>query len=252
MADIFEEVEEGIRKDVWTERWRKYGIFAYIGAALLVGGTAVNEYVGYSRAETARINGEKLDASLAALDRRDFEAATEGLEALAATDAAIAGSASQFLAQVRYEANGDVRAAAGLLADAAGTADTALERLALIKSAYLQADMLSRQELSELVAPLRTDTTSAFNALAVELLAAKALAEGDYAYAREEFGYLRVAANVPQGALNRANSALTALPGLELAARAAEAAESAETAEAAETAESADADDTPLAEEMPQ
>jgi hypothetical protein len=74
------------------------------------------------------------------------------------------------------------------------------------------------------VAPLHADQNSAFNALAVELLAAKALADGDYAYAREEFGYLRVAANVPQGTLDRANSALAALPGLELAAASAEAA----------------------------
>lgn len=224
MADIFEEVEEGIRKDIWTERWRKYGIFAYLGAALLIGGTALNEYAGYASEKALRTNGELLDSSLAALDERDIEEATRQLQVLMDANARLSPAASQFMAQIKYETNGDIIAAASILAESAGSGEKALERLALIKSAYLQADILSREELAALVAPLRADQNSAFNALAVELLAAKALADGDYAYAREEFGYLRVAANVPQGTLDRANSALAALPGLELAAASAEAA----------------------------
>ena len=37
MADIFEEVEEGLRQDRAERLWKKYGVFAYIAAALLIG-----------------------------------------------------------------------------------------------------------------------------------------------------------------------------------------------------------------------
>ena len=41
MADIFEEVEEGLRQDKAAQLWKKYGIFAYIAAGLLIGGVSL-------------------------------------------------------------------------------------------------------------------------------------------------------------------------------------------------------------------
>ena len=47
MADIFEEVEEGLRQEKLTVAWKKYGIFAYLAVALIIGGVGLNEYLQY-------------------------------------------------------------------------------------------------------------------------------------------------------------------------------------------------------------
>ena len=56
MADISEEVEEGLRQDRLTVLWKRYGILAYFGAALLIGGVALNEYLKARSAETIEQN----------------------------------------------------------------------------------------------------------------------------------------------------------------------------------------------------
>lgn len=212
MADIFEEVEEGIRQDKWAERWRKYGIFAYLLAGLIIGGTALNEYIQYSRTSSIQTNTLVLENGLEALNDGDYDGASTSFSGLVEEDVRISLAAGHLLAQVRIEANGDQNAAAEILSEIAGDHSAPTEKLALIKAAYLQADSLSREELGVLLTPLREDETSAFNALAVELLAAKAIAEGDYAYAREELTFLRVASNVPRGTQERVQKALASLP----------------------------------------
>lgn len=212
MADIFEEVEEGIRQDKWAERWSKYGIFAYLFAGLIIGGTALNEYIQYSRSSSINTNTLILESGIKALNDGDYEGASASFSGLVDEDVRISLAAGHLLAQVKIEANGDQFAAADVLSEIAGDLSAPTEKLALIKAAYLQADSLSREDLGALLAPLREDETSAFNALAVELLAAKAIAEGDYAYAREELTFLRVASNVPRGTQERVQKALASLP----------------------------------------
>ena len=112
---------------------------------------------------------------------------------------------------MRLDGNGDVLAAANVLSEAVGTAEDPTEKLALIKSAYLKADTSTRSELEGLLAPLAEDD-GPFGALAKELIAAKALQDGDIEFARREFSFLRLAQNVPSGVVTRASQALDALP----------------------------------------
>ncbi|MEM9225236.1 MAG: hypothetical protein AAGA24_01895 [Pseudomonadota bacterium] len=211
MADIFDEVEEGLRKDGLSAAWDKYGFLAYIGAAVLVGGVALNEYLNYQSSETVERRSGELEISLSELENRDYQAAAASLTALSGSDDTIAPIAAHFLAQVRLEGNGDLAAAADVLKTAAEDSDTPAAKLALMKAAYLRADSASREELSALLAPLSGDN-SAFGALAIELLAAKALAEGDVEYARGEFNLIDVLSNVPDGVRQRAAQALASLP----------------------------------------
>ncbi|MEL6831325.1 MAG: hypothetical protein AAFO63_14430, partial [Pseudomonadota bacterium] len=138
--------------------------------------------------------------------------AAESLGALLDENVRVSLAAGHLLARVRIEGNGDLSAAATVLSEISGDHSAPTEKLALIKAAYLQADSMSREELDAFVAPLREDETSAFNALAVELLAAKAIAEGDFEFARGELNFLRVAANVPPGTQERVQKALASLP----------------------------------------
>ncbi len=211
MADIFEEVEEGLRQDRFSGLWKKYGIFAYLGAALLIGGVALNEYLNVRADQTVEDNAARLETALSEVDSRNYEAAAEQLSSIISDEIAPSNVAAHFLAGVRLDGNGDAIAAAEVLETAAGDVVDPTQRLALIKSAYLQADTLSRAELETLLAPL-TGGDGPFAALAKELIAAKALKDGDLAFARREFNFLRIAQNVPPGVVTRAEQALAAMP----------------------------------------
>ncbi|MEM9054339.1 MAG: hypothetical protein AAGB16_03350 [Pseudomonadota bacterium] len=211
MADIFEEVEEGLRQDKFTQAWKKYGIFAYLAAALLIGGVALNEYLKDRRAKVTEQNAARLEAALTDVDARNYEAAATGLTAIVRDDIPPSKVAAHYLAGVRLDGNGDAIAAADVLTGIVGEANDPTERLALIKAAYLQADTMSRIELEALLAPL-ADGDGPFSALASELIAAKALQEGDIEFARREFTFLGLAQNVPPGVKTRAENALDAMP----------------------------------------
>ena len=211
MADIFEEVEEGLRQERLTGLWKKYGVFAYIGAALLIGGVALNEYLKTQALQTTEKNAAQLEAALSEVETRNYEEAATQLAAIIADDIAPSNISAHYLAGVRLEGNGDALAAAEVLEGIVGEAQDPTEKLALIKAAYLKADTLSRIELEGALAPLSQDD-GPFGALAKELIAAKALQDGDIEFARREFSFLRLAQNVPPGVVTRATQALEALP----------------------------------------
>ncbi len=211
MADIFEEVEEGLRQDKLSTLWGRYGFFAYLAGALLIGGVALNEYLTYTGAAKTEARSGELQVALDELDANDYVAATESFTDIVALDAPIAPVASHFLAQLKIEGNGDIPAAAQLLSDAGGAGEGALADLATLKAAYLTADETSFDLLKEKLRPI-SESGSAFGAMARELLAAKALAEGDIEYARSEYNLLRVSSNVPDGVQIRVSKALAILP----------------------------------------
>ena len=211
MADIFEEVEEGLRQDRFSGLWKKYGIFAYLGAALLIGGVAANEYLNVRADQTVEDNASRLEAALAEVDSRNYETAAEQLSGIVSDEIAPSNVAAHFLAGVRLDGNGDALAAAEVLEAASGEVIDPTQKLALIKSAYLQADTLDRTALETLLAPL-AGGEGPFAALAKELIAAKALKDGDVEFARREFNFLRIAQNVPPGVVTRAEQALAAMP----------------------------------------
>lgn len=211
MADIFEEVEEGLRQDRMSGLWKKYGVFAYLAAALIIGGVALNEYLKVQASETRNREAARLEAALNEVDARNYQSAAEQLTGIVTDEIAPANIASHYLAGVRLDGNGDVLAAADVLADSVGDAADPTQKLALIKSAYLKADTSTRAELEAILSPLASDN-GPFGALSKELIAAKALQDGDVEFARREFSFLRLAQNVPPGVVTRATQALEALP----------------------------------------
>lgn len=212
MADIFDEVEEGVRQDRMTELWRKYGWIAWIAAAALIGGVALNEYLNHQKSQSILENASQFEEGLDQLVLQDYQAAGDTMATLVDVDAEISPAAAQYLSQVRLDGNGDPQAASEALMNSIdGEVDTAVEKLAVMKAAYLQADDMTREELQAFLGGLPNES-SAFGALALELIAAKAMKEGDYAFARSEFNLIRVSANVPPGVSRRASQALAAMP----------------------------------------
>ncbi|MEQ8559276.1 MAG: hypothetical protein RIB03_13245 [Henriciella sp.] len=213
MADIFEEVEEGLRQDRAARLWKKYGVFAYIAAALLIGGVALNEYLQHRTAQTVEESASQFEAARTSLEEQNYQAAAENFSELANSEARIAPLASNYLAEARLQGSADLAGAIAALEQAANT-ETPIGKLSLIKAAYLKSNAMTRAETEEYLGPLM-DEESQFGALAMELVAAKAVAEEDYEYARTAFNDLRFLANVPQGVQQRARYALNTLPAAE-------------------------------------
>ena len=212
MSDIFEEVDESIRQDKIETAWKRYRLFVYGGAALLIGGVALNEFVlhpHFARERAARaLEFEKAETQLADGDYADAEA---GFRELVNSETALSPLAANYLAQALYEGSGDAAGATEVL-EAAGKADgSPFERVALLKAAYAKADTASLTELETLLGDLKEEE-SGLGALARELIAAKAYAEGDAARARTAFNRLKFDAAAPQGVIRRAEIALAAIP----------------------------------------
>ncbi|MEL7130276.1 MAG: tetratricopeptide repeat protein [Pseudomonadota bacterium] len=222
MSDIFEEVEDSLRQDRATELWKRFGPFVWLAAGVLVAAVAWREYASMKRAETLTAEVQTFEAARDALAEGNYSAAETGFRQLIDGETQIAPLATHLYAQSRFIGGGDTAGAADALDELAGI-EGPLQRLALLKAAYIRSETLSLSELEAFLGDLPQEE-SAIGVLALELVAAKAYADGDLSRAREEFSYLRFAANAPQGVPQRAERALAIIPATPSPAEATEAA----------------------------
>lgn len=212
MSDIFNEVDEGLRQEKIETLWRRWRVFVYSAAGLLIAGVAVNEFlVGPQQERQRSERAMAFEEAAKALDESRYEEAAAAFTSIMDADPAMAPVAAHFLAQTRYEGGGDIEGAAEILARTGTTEGDAYERLALLKTAYLRADVLSLEELEVSLGSLAVDD-STLGALARELIAAKAFAAGDTARARTEFNRLRLDPSATPQLIQRAGIALAAIP----------------------------------------
>ncbi|MBA3066971.1 MAG: hypothetical protein FP825_00625 [Hyphomonas sp.] len=212
MTDIFTEVDEGVRQEKLASWWIRWRPFIYGAVAALVGSVAINEFILKPQAASARAaRALELENAVKALEDGQYEEAEAAFRAIVESKSKLAPLAAHYLAQTQLEGRGDAVAAAETLAAIGGTEGGPYERLALLKAAYFRADTLSLSELEVTLGALVSED-SALGALARELVAAKAYAEGDIARARTEYNRLKFDAAAPAGVVQRAEIALDAIP----------------------------------------
>ena len=260
MSDVFEEVEESLRHEKASALWRKYGWVVIGLAALIVIATLVVNLMNYFGEQARDDRTREFEAARTALLDGDYETAIDGLEPLAMSEESIAPLAASYLARARLEGEGDVEAAAAALERAMTTGDEVMSDISRVKLAYLRADAMSLEELEALLDPLMK-RDNAMEAVALEVIAAKAYAVGDYTRARAEYGFLKISPNAPAGVKRRAENALLVIPRSAPAESAsketgsdatpAEEETGASGAEATENADETDATDTPAEEAQP-
>ncbi|MFN3499694.1 MAG: hypothetical protein ACK40A_14925, partial [Pannonibacter indicus] len=180
--------------------------------ALIVGGVALNEFVLRPQGEARQAaRALTFENAVKALDEARYADAEAAFTEIMAKDAKLAPLAAHFLAQTKYEGSGDAAGATEVLASVGGTEGGPYTRLALLKSAYFQADQLSFEELEITLGSLIHDDGTT-GVLARELLAAKAFEAGDFTRARTEFNRLRFDPAATEGVARRAEVALAAIP----------------------------------------
>ncbi len=214
MADIFQEVDEDLRRDKAAEWWKRYSLFIYIAAAVVVLGVA-----GYKGWQTydQKLRGERSDAyaeALALIDSGDEAKAREALAALSdPTGDGYPLLAALTEAQLAAESD-DAAAAEQIWQRLAneGSSGAAMSQLGSLLAVLKRMDdgdpAMLRGELLSLAGP-----EAPYRFTALELLAVLALREGDQEAAREHLIKITDDAAAPTGSRSRAAELLASLPG---------------------------------------
>lgn len=212
MADIFQEVDEDVRRDRALEFWRKYGKWATGAAVAVVLGIA--GYNGWKRYDVSQREGAsvRLEATVNEL-RTDKPKALSGLEGMGSDAPAPYGALARMrAAQARAEA-GERDAAAGQYGMAAGAlSPPEMRDMALLLALMQRFDTAPPEELRAALEPL-TAADRPLRIPAQELMASLALRTGDVAKAREIFTALSTDIASPPGTRTRAVDMLAILPG---------------------------------------
>jgi len=209
--DAFQEVNKSLREEQLAKAWKRWSIFVYLGVGAIVVGVGVMEFMRYQRNEAIAQASRTYDAGFAALEASDLATARARFSELTTNDTGFAVLAGHMLAGIERDLTNDTAAIEAHLKNAAASDDGVMGDLALLKLGYLQADTATRAQLEATMKPLLERPGQAA-LLARELIAAKALAEGDVEFARDTFEVLDVDIKAPGAMRERVSRALATLP----------------------------------------
>jgi hypothetical protein len=185
MSDIFQEVDEEVRRDKAAEFWKKYQNMILAAAVVIVLAAAGFRYWQYERERESQAAGDQFQQALAAFEAGKLDEAKAGLDRIAAE----APGGYRALAQMT---------AAGVRADPQGAAaafdavagDSAIPPLfrdaARLRAALIRADIAGEEQRSEAALTSLAGGDGTFRRLARLDLAALALARKDYDDAAKE------------------------------------------------------------------
>jgi hypothetical protein len=212
VSELFDEVDEEVRREQLKKLWDKYSIFIIAGALLII--AAVGGWRGYQylEAQKAAEAGAAFDAAIDLAEQNKHTEAEAAFDKIAAT----APSGYRMLARLRAAAEvaaRDPKAGAKLYDDIAADSSvgTVQQDLARIRAAGLLIDTESYPNmLQRLEAATKPDAT--FCHTARELLALSAWRANDTAAARQ---WLEMIANdgaTPSAMRSRAEALQALLP----------------------------------------
>ena len=212
MSELFDEVDEEVRRDQLKKLWDQYSIYIVAGALLII--AAVGGWRGYQylEAKKAAEAGSAFDAAVDLSEQNKHAEAEAAFNNLAAT----APSGYRMLARLRAAAElatRDPQAGAKLYDDISAdrSVGTAVQDLARIRAAGLlletasYANMLQRLESA-------TKPEATFRHTARELLALSAWRANDTAAARQWLDMIANDGETPSGLRSRAEALQALLP----------------------------------------
>jgi hypothetical protein len=214
VADIFEEVDEEVRRDRLDKLWQQYGKYLIVALVLIVGGTAASVGWREYRAMRQREFSDQFQAAAVLAEEGKTVDAVEALGRLSGDATAGYAMLARFREAAVRAGAGDADAAIAIyeaLATDDGL-DQVYRDLATLLAVMHQVDTGEADALSQRLEPLAADG-SAWRHTARELLAALALKSGDRTRARKEFTRLANDLQAPRGARARAAEMLRALGG---------------------------------------
>jgi hypothetical protein len=213
VADIFQEVDEDLRRDKALAFWQRYQNYIFGFVLIAIAATAgVSGWRAY-RQHQIETNGAAYLQALQTL-QHDPKAAAPLLEAVAKGGGGFAILARFQQANQALQAGDKAKAAelfSGIAGD--GAVDPALKDLAAIQGGLVLLDLGKPSDAAKLVEPLTADN-QAFRYSALEVAAQAALAGGDRKKAKDLYTQLKqlgALPTAPQGVEARAEIMLERL-----------------------------------------
>jgi len=203
MSDIFQEVEEDVRRERYEQLWKKYGNYIVAAAAVVVLGVGgYQAWRQYDLGQRQQISDRYQAAQALAAAGKAPEAETAFLELSKDRHTGYATLSKLHLAGV-YLAENKRDQAVALLRELTTNSDPAIASAARLRLAWTQADALPRSEIETILAPLNGQENP-WRFAAAEVLAyidfksgSRTQAEADYLKLSQE---LEAPANLRQRA----------------------------------------------------
>jgi hypothetical protein len=181
MADIFEEVDEEVRRDKAAEFWKKYQNLIIGLAVLIVLAAAGFRYWQYEKEKAEQAAGDRFQAAIAAIEAGKLDAANGDLAKLAAE----APGGYRVLAQMteagdKAAANPQASVAAFDAIAGNGSVDPLLRDAACLRAALLRLDQPNEEQTGAAALTSIAGGEGPYRRLALLTLGALALSRGEY------------------------------------------------------------------------
>jgi hypothetical protein len=204
VADIFQEVDEEVRREQFKKLWQRFGGFIVAGCVLVV--VAVGAWRGYEywQAKKAGESGTAFEAavSLAAAGKhQEAEAAFAKLAADGTAGYRVLARLREAAELGQTDSKAAVKAYDEIAADK--SAGRVIQDLATLRAGFLLVDTAPYGELRDRLQPL-TAPDGSFRHTARELLALSAWKAGDMTAARQWADMIITDPQTPTGTRNRA------------------------------------------------
>ncbi len=212
MPDIFDEVEEDLRRDRAMRLWQRHGWLLLVAVGLLIAGTGGWQAWSWHQRRTAEAATATLLAALREAGGSDTTATTAALDQLARDGTAGPRTLARLVEAARLASAGQAEQALPLWqAIAADSGTEALYRdLAVLLAGMHTLDTADPAQLAARLAPIALPANP-WQHLARELLALLADRRGDREAAIAGFRALATDAEAPAGVRQRAEAMLTVL-----------------------------------------
>lgn len=204
------EVSEEVKNDNFKELWNRYGLLIIAIVAVAVCGAVSFERIKSWRLQHNQITTETyMDA---AHKQDNPEAMIAALQKINQSDHGIYGDFARLqIANVLFEQQKDEEAMAMLEALTKDPqVNTEVRQIALVKYATYKVDVMSKQELTDLLQPV-LDANNSWTPLANDLLAMAAIREGDLQTAREIYTKLLTVKDLPDSFKSKIQEMMSSL-----------------------------------------
>lgn len=204
MTDIFQEVDEEVRREQLKKLWQRYGNYFVAACVLIVAGVAAWRAYQWWEAKQAAQAGAAFEQAIAFAEAGKHQEAEMAFAKLASDGTA----GYRVLARLREAAQlapTDSKAAVSAYDQIAadGSAGQVLQDLAAVRAGFLLADTAPYSEMRSRLEPL-TAADRTFRHSARELLALSAWKAGDMTAARQWTDLIMTDPQTPAGTRSRA------------------------------------------------
>jgi hypothetical protein len=204
VSDIFQEVEEDVRRERYEQIWKKYGNYIMAAAAVLV--LAVAGYQAWQRYDLSQRQkiSDRYRAASQSAQTGNAPKAEADFSALVKDAPSGYATLAKFHLAGAYLAQGKRDPAVALLRELSESSDTIVSSTARLRLAWTMADASPKTEIVTMLQPL-TAADSPWRFAASEVLAYVDLKDGAPAQAMAEYQKLAQAAAAPANLRQRAS-----------------------------------------------